>query len=151
VTDAIERARPNRRSGRAARRASEAGNSEFRLLLFVHGSKDPRWRAPFEKMTAQLQEQLGVERVRLVYMEFAGPDLLAVANEAVRDGVTRLRLLPLFLAGGAHVANDIPEQVNAAQSRHPELRIEVLPPIGEDPRFVTLLRDIAAESARDSS
>ena len=122
---------------------------DFRLLLFVHGSRDPRWRAPFERMTADLQEKLGAGRVRLVYMEFAEPTLLDVADEAARDGVTRLRLLPLFLAGGAHVANDIPDQVGAVRSRHPELRIEVLPPVGEDPRFAALLRDIASESARE--
>jgi len=148
--DTIDSEDPNRVSALADRRAGDAGGSEFRLLLFVHGSKDPRWRAPFERMTAQLQNQLGAERVRLVYMEFAEPDLLAVADEAVQDGITRLRLLPLFLAGGAHVANDIPEQVMAARCRHPGLNIDVLPPIGEDPRFVTLLLDIAAESARNS-
>lgn len=128
--------------------SSDAGG-EFRLLLFVHGSKDPRWRAPFERMTAELQEKVGEGRVRLVYMEFAQPTLLDVAAEAVRDGVKQLRLLPLFLAGGAHVANDIPAQVDEVMRRHPTLRIEVLPPVGEDPRFAALLRDIATESARD--
>ena len=33
--------------------------------------------------------------------------------------------------------------------RHPNIKVEVLPPVGEDPRFAALLRDIATESARD--
>jgi sirohydrochlorin cobaltochelatase len=128
--------------------STDAGD-KFRLLLFVHGSRDPRWRAPFERMTAELQEKIGAGRVRLVYMEFAEPTLLDVAGEAARDGVSCLRLLPLFLAGGAHVANDIPEQVDEVIRRHPNLHIEVLPPVGEDPRFAAMLRDIATESAGD--
>jgi sirohydrochlorin cobaltochelatase len=128
--------------------SADAGN-KVRLLLFVHGSKDPRWRAPFERMTAELKKKVGEARVRLVYMEFAKPTLLDVAAEAAHDGVKYLKLLPLFLAGGAHVANDIPEQVGEVIRRHPSLRIEVLPPVGEDPRFAALLLDIAIESIRN--
>jgi len=51
-------------------------------------------------MTAELQREVGFDRVRLAYMEFAAPDLISAAGEAARDGVTKLRLLPLFLAGG---------------------------------------------------
>lgn len=120
---------------------------DFRLILFVHGSRDPRWRRPFEELTARLQEDLGADRVRLAYMEFASPTLLDAARDAVDDGVSRLRLIPLFLAGGAHVDRDIPEQVQAVRARFPGMTVEVLPPVGEDPRFVALLRIIALESA----
>ena len=119
-----------------------------RLILFAHGSRDPRWRATFEKLTADLSSDLGPGSVRLAYMEFAAPTLLDVVEEAARDGVARLRLLPLFLSAGGHVLNDIPPQVEAARSRHPEIEITVLPPIGENPRFAALLREIAIEAAR---
>ncbi len=119
-----------------------------RLILFVHGSRDPRWREPFERMTADLMERVGRGNVRLVYMEFASPTLMDAAADAARDGVKRLRLLPLFLAGGAHVARDIPEQVAAAKARFPQIHIDVLRPVGEDPRFAALLRQVAAEAAR---
>ena len=120
----------------------------LRLVLFAHGSRDPRWRAPFERLAAELAAELGLERVRLAYMEFVGPTLAEVAAEAARDGVARLRLLPLFLSAGAHVAQDIPEQVEAARRAHPGLRIEVMGPIGEHPGFVALVRDVARELAR---
>jgi len=119
----------------------------IRLILFAHGSRDPRWRAPFERLAAELSGELGPERVRLAYMEFVGPTLADVAAEAARDGLTRLRLLPLFLSAGAHVARDIPDQVTAARRAHPELRIEVMEPIGEHPRFAALVREVAREAA----
>lgn len=118
-----------------------------RLILLAHGSRDPRWRAPFERLEADLAAAIGVARVRLAYMEFAAPTLLDRAAEAERDGVTELRVLPLFLSAGAHVAHDIPAQVAEARGHHPGLRIEVLQPIGEHPRFASLLREIAREAA----
>jgi sirohydrochlorin cobaltochelatase len=122
-----------------------------RLILFAHGSRDARWRAPFERLEADLQVALGAGRVRLAYMEFVRPTLLDVASEAVRDGMAGLRILPLFLSSGAHVAEDIPVQAAEARTRNPGLRVEVLPPIGEDPRFAALLREAAREAADRSN
>jgi sirohydrochlorin cobaltochelatase len=118
-----------------------------RLVLFAHGSRDPRWRAPFERLVGDLGAELGPDRFRLAYMEFVGPTLAEVAAEAAEDGTTRLRLLPLFLSAGAHVAQDIPDQVAAARRAHPFLHIEVLAPIGEHPRFIALVRDVARDAA----
>ena len=118
-----------------------------RLVLLAHGSQDPRWRAPFEKLLADLAEELGPGRVRLAYLEFSAPSLLHVASEAQTDGVRELRVLPLFLASGAHVATDIPAQAGEAERRFPGVRVTVLHPVGEHPRMLQLLRELALESA----
>jgi sirohydrochlorin cobaltochelatase len=121
-----------------------------RLVLMAHGSRDPRWCAPFERFVTTLKADLGAHTVRLAYMEFVTPTLADVAAEAMRDGVQHLHILPLFMAGGAHVDDDIPAQVAAVTARFPALALTVLPPIGEHPRLVTLMQDIVkayAESA----
>jgi len=124
----------------------EVAPTDTRLVLFAHGSNDPRWRSPFESLQHEVAQALGTERVRLAYMEFSSPTLLEVATEAASAGVERLRLLPLFMAGGGHVDRDVPAQVARARERYPQLVIEVLPPIGDHPRFRALLREIAAAS-----
>jgi sirohydrochlorin cobaltochelatase len=118
------------------------------LILLVHGSRDPRWREPFERLAAGLAGDLGAAAVRLAYLELIPPTLMEVAAEAARDGVGRLRLLPLFMAGGTHVDRDIPAQAAAVRERFPNLAVEVLPSIGDDARFIRLLRDLASEAAR---
>jgi sirohydrochlorin cobaltochelatase len=118
-----------------------------RLILLAHGSRDPRWRAPFETFTATLQADLGADKVRLAYMEFVPPTLTDIAEEASRDAVQQLKILPLFMAGGAHVDRDVPEQVTAVRDRFPHLDLRVLPPIGEHPRFVALMEEIVKEYA----
>jgi sirohydrochlorin cobaltochelatase len=121
--------------------------ADTRLLLFAHGSRDPRWRAPFERLEASLRGALGDECVRrLAYMEFVGPTLLDAAADAERDGKRVLRVLPLFLSAGAHVATDIPAQAAEVRRQFPNLTVEVLAPIGEDPRFIALMTAAAAEA-----
>lgn len=118
------------------------------LVLLAHGSKDPRWRAPFEHIAKQLQQELGTSKVRLAYMEFTGPTLMDVAYECVGQNQLNLRLLPLFMAVGAHLATDIPEQVAAVRCQFPQITIDILPPVGEDARMVRLVEQIASEAAR---
>lgn len=121
---------------------------ERRLVLFAHGSRDTRWQLTFNELTNELKERLGNDTVRLAYMEFSPPTLSDVAGEAVRDGKQELSILPLFLAAGGHLAEDIPVQVAEARRHFPQLRIELLPPIGEHPRVKRLFQEIVCEYVR---
>lgn len=120
------------------------------LVLLAHGSPDPRWRAPFEELAEHLRKTLGDKRVRLAYMEFAAPSLEEVAGELAREaeGQCRLRILPLFMAGGGHVDRDIPALVAALGWKYPEIETEILPPVGEHPKVVAALREIAEAALR---
>jgi sirohydrochlorin cobaltochelatase len=122
---------------------------DSRLVIFAHGSPEIRWRLPFEELTASLTERHGADKVSLAYMEFVRPSLADVVREAARDGKLHLRVLPLFLAAGAHVAEDIPKQIADAQRSFPQVKIELLQPIGEHPRVKELFREIACDYARD--
>jgi sirohydrochlorin cobaltochelatase len=64
--------------------------------------------------------------------------------------VRRVHVLPLFFAGGAHVARDIPEQVSAVRDLFPDVSVEILSPIGEHRRFRILLKVLAQEAALDA-
>jgi sirohydrochlorin cobaltochelatase len=122
---------------------------DSRLVIFAHGSQDSRWRLPFEELAEILTARHGADKVRLAYMEFVHPSLNDIAREAARDGKLHLRVLPLFLAAGAHVAEDIPRQIADAQGVYPQVTIELLKPIGEHPRVKELFREIAGDYARD--
>lgn len=119
----------------------------IRLVLFAHGSRDPNWRAPFEQLRRDLIEDLGEAAVRLCYLEFEPPGLDEVLAEAAEDQVERVRILPLFIAAGKHVREDLPNLVEQATRAHPAMAIELLPTLGEDPRFVALMRGVALDAA----
>lgn len=83
--------------------------------------------------------------MRLAYMEFIEPTLMDVARECVGEQILRMRILPLFWSIGAHLATDVPEQVNHAKAQFPRLEVDVLLPIGEDPRLSGLIQQIVLE------
>jgi sirohydrochlorin cobaltochelatase len=70
-------------------------------------------------------------------------------REAARDGKLVLRVLPLFLAAGVHVAKDIPRQIADAQRSFPQVKIELLHPISEHPRVKEIFREIACDYMRN--
>ena len=122
---------------------STQGCANSCLVLLAHGSKDPRWREPFERIFLKVRRKSKL--VKLAYMEFTGPTLFEVAEECANEGVLECRVLPLFMASGAHLARDIPEQIEEIRAVHPEVRIGLLAPIGEDPRVTSLLKQIICE------
>lgn len=116
------------------------------LILLAHGSRDPRWRAPFDELAAALAARL--ERpLRLAYMELCEPSLESVAAELDAAGQRRAEILPLFFAAGRHLREDVPGQIDALRARHPALTLELLAPVGEHPAFVDALAGIISAHA----
>ncbi len=118
-----------------------------RLVLFAHGSAKPQWRQPFDRLCRTLQERVGEPHVRLAFLTSCAPDLQSVAQEAIIDGVAELRILPLFMSAQGHVLRDLGPLCAAIEARWPELGVTVLPPVGEHPKVVAAMADIAAACA----
>ncbi|MBB3141601.1 sirohydrochlorin chelatase [Halomonas organivorans] len=116
------------------------------LILMAHGSSDPNWRAPFERLAEQLAERLSTP-LRLAYMEICAPSLEDTVAELAAEGITRAEILPLFFAAGRHLRRDVPGQVAALGEVHPGLNLTLLPPVGEHPAFVEALAAVIAERA----
>ena len=79
----------------------------------------------------------------MAFMQFEGPVLPDVVEDAVRSGHTTLRLLPLFMASAGHVDKDIKPLVDELARAHPGAELELLTPVGEDALFPSLIVDIA--------
>ena len=117
------------------------------LILVAHGSRNPDWRASVERVVQAVQDDLGDRHaVRLAYMDCTPPTLMDVAADAVRDGSTSLRVLPLFLADEGHVNRDVRPLVDEVRRAHPHVAVELLPTMGQQQAFVTLLYEIATSA-----
>ena len=103
------------------------------LILFAHGSRDPAWAMPFEAMLASVKAADAQTPAALAYLELMQPDFASTTAQLVAQGVTHIRVLPVFLAAGKHLRVDLPELVAFATTAHPGLSFTVLPPAGESP------------------
>lgn len=115
------------------------------LILLTHGSKRPVWRKPFETLLRKLRKETGQKNIHLAHMELAAPSLEDVVAQAVKNGVTQIRILPLFMSSGTHLIKDIPEKVKALMKQNRGLKIETLPPLGSHPRFLKMMLELTQD------
>jgi sirohydrochlorin cobaltochelatase len=98
------------------------------IVLFAHGSREPEWARPFERIAARLGSEFLVE---LAYLERMKPTLEQAVASLASMGAKRVRIVPLFLGEGGHVREDLPKLAAAARARHPEIEIVLEQTIGE--------------------
>ena len=98
------------------------------LLLVAHGSPDPDWRAPLERIHTRLRTLAPQRRVELAYMEFLEPSIAHAAAKLVDEGFTQIRVVAMLLSGGGrHFKRDIPALVATVAAQHTSARIYLDP------------------------
>ena len=101
------------------------------IILLAHGSRDPDWVTPFELIRAKVERRRPQCQVMLAYLEHSVPDFAAAVDEMVATGTTHVSVIPLFLGSGGHVRRDVPQLLQEAMRKHPSLKFEVAPFIGD--------------------
>jgi sirohydrochlorin cobaltochelatase len=101
------------------------------LLLLAHGSRDPQWRKPLERLLEAVSSRSRFDAVALAYLESTAPDLESTVGELFDGGIRRQTIVPVFLGSGRHLKRDLVRKVAALHKRHAGLRLTVRPPIGE--------------------
>jgi sirohydrochlorin cobaltochelatase len=120
-----------------------SANPATAILLFAHGARDPSWAEPFRRIAARLvRKQPGI-RVELAFLELMQPDLASAVVSLSAEGVTDVTIVPLFLAQGGHLKEDLPKLLEGIRRRHPALRFEVTSAIGDSEDLTNAIADWA--------
>ena len=119
-------------------------NQKSAVVLFAHGSRDPLWHKPMEAVAAQITSGSSGLEVCCAYLELSQPDLPTACQKLMDAGVTHVVVVPMFLGVGRHAREDLPLLVEQLRTQHPEVVFELRPAVGEDPRLIALLAQIAA-------
>ncbi|MEO8133801.1 MAG: CbiX/SirB N-terminal domain-containing protein [Betaproteobacteria bacterium] len=113
------------------------------LVLFAHGARDPSWAEPFRRIVARLAMRQPGLRVELAYLEFMQPTLAGAVAGLAAAGVRRITVIPLFLAQGGHLKEDLPRLLDDIRKQHAALRIEVTSAIGDSEDLTNAIADWA--------
>ena len=127
----------------------EAGDEA--VVFFCHGSPDPGWRAPFDAILASFRARHPGRRAALCFLERMTPGLPDTIDTLVADGVRRIRVMPLFLAPGAHTRRDLPAMLDEARGRWPGLAISAGATLAEDPALQAAIVALAAADGAASA
>lgn len=117
------------------------------LVLFAHGSRDPKWAEPFRAIQNLILAQTPDTPVELAFLELMQPDIKECLSELANQGVTRVSIVPIFLAAGRHLREDLPALIAPIQKQFPDLVINVTAPIGDIPEFQAAIARLALAQA----
>jgi len=101
------------------------------IILFAHGARDPEWARPLHRLQRMLQERMPEAMVEPAFLEHMAPTLEGAADGLVARGATELSIVPVFIANGGHLREDLPRRVEALGKLHPGVPVRIAPPIGE--------------------
>ena len=113
------------------------------IILFAHGARDPSWAEPFHRIAGRLGRTEPGIRVELAYLECMTPSLDSAVDALAAEGVTQITLVPLFLAQGGHLKQDLPRMLEAIRREHPSLRIDLISAIGDAEELTNAIADWA--------
>jgi sirohydrochlorin cobaltochelatase len=111
------------------------------IVLLAHGSKDPEWSRPFERIAAIVGEKQPAVCVGLAFLEH-GPSLDEVVAALIAKGAASIRVVPVFLGQGGHVKQDLPRLVES--SMRPGVQLLLDKAIGEQPQVVEAIASAIA-------
>lgn len=93
-----------------------------------HPGNDP-YKVGLEKLAAELRELLTTPLFGVGYNEFCRPSIPEAVEEVIRQGATRVLVIPSMLTpGGLHSEVDIPRSLQVLRAKHPGVSIEYVWP-----------------------
>ena len=101
------------------------------LILFAHGSRDPEWPSPLRRVRSAILASSPDLRVELAFLEFLPPSLQDCPATMISEGFDRIIVVPMFIAQGGHLKNDLPEIIGELRVRFPHVAFEMSGPVGE--------------------
>jgi precorrin-8X/cobalt-precorrin-8 methylmutase len=120
------------------------------LILIGHGSKLPHNRENLEKLAEILRSRKKFKIVQIAFMIRDTPTVNEAIDMAANEGVSRIVIVPAFLAPGVHTTEDIPGLIGVKE-KEPLLKakgIELVygEPLGSDERIADILEEKALKA-----
>ena len=109
------------------------------VLLVDHGSKIDSANQSLATLATEMSKQGRYRSVRHAHMELAAPDIAEGFRGLVSDGVSRIIVLPYFLAVGRHAGEDIPRLCRAAAEQSPGIQWTLAQPVGTSPAITAIV------------
>ena len=120
------------------------------LILIGHGSKLPHNRENLEKLAEIMRERSSFKVVEISFMVRNSPTIPEAIDTIAKLGVTKIVLVPAFLAPGVHTTQEIPELIGVKdkESQLSQKGIELIygEPIGADECIAVILEEKALKA-----
>lgn len=116
------------------------------LLVMVHGSPRPESNDDMYAVVEEVRRSGKFDAVEVGFLDVNQPDLPTAIATCVERGATRIVAVPYFLHSGKHVTKDLPDILEAAAARYPDVEIMMGDYLGHDDAIMDVLRDRVREA-----
>jgi len=115
------------------------------LLLIAHGSRRAASNTEVINLAERLKTTCGQQYpiLQAGFLEITTPSIATAIENCVAAGASSITVLPYFLNSGVHVIKDIPDSIQQAQLRFPDIEIKMAAHIGASELMMPLLVDAA--------
>ncbi len=117
------------------------------LVIIGHGSKLPHNRENLEKLASILRKKSKFKLVEISFMVRDKPTIPEAIESLAKHGVTKIVLIPAFLAPGVHTTREIPEMIGLKEKESglTARGIELIygEPLGADERIADIIEEKA--------
>jgi len=114
------------------------------LLVMVHGSPKPESNSDMFAVVDLVRQRSQYDIVEVGFMECNEPTIPQAIATCVEQHATRVVAVPYFLHAGTHVANDLPQLLEDAEQKYPDVEFLMGDYLGRDPLIADVLLDRAA-------
>ena len=120
------------------------------ILLIGHGSRVAAANDALHAIAAMVREQNPDTVVEVSFREQHAPNIQLGIDRCVEQGAKRVLLYPYFLFSGAHVLEDLPEEMDNARQRHEGLQMVLGEPLGVHPKLAEIVCERVDEKLKAS-
>lgn len=120
------------------------------ILLMGHGSRVAEANLALHEIAGMVARQGGFAIVEVAFREQHPPNIQAGIDACVKRGAQRILLYPYFLYAGAHVLEDLPDEMTTAARRHPGLELVLGTPLGVHPKLAEIVCERIGVTLRDA-
>lgn len=115
------------------------------ILLMAHGSRIPEANDAVKEIAAMVEKMTGYDIVEISYREQHLPNIQQGIDACVAQGAERILLMPYFLFIGAHVQEDLPEEMDRARKRYPDIEFAMGNHLGAHRKLAEVVVERIAE------
>jgi len=112
------------------------------VIIVGHGSRSKEANDTFLSIVSKLNDK----NTYGAFMEFGVPSIEVVVEKLYSEGVRDFAIIPLFLYGGIHITEDIPQIIENIKKKTPDISVKFGKPLGDDELIVQLLKKRISET-----
>ncbi|MFD2926147.1 sirohydrochlorin chelatase [Halobacillus naozhouensis] len=109
------------------------------VLYVSHGSRVEKARKEAVSFLQSVQKRVDVPLQETCFLELAEPDMAQGIENLVRRGATKVAIIPVLLLSAGHYYSDIPEEIDRAKLRYPQVHLVYGRTIGVQDRVIDIL------------